>query len=440
MTRGWMRTILGGASGLGLAVAAYAASTPPVAPATPTDAVHEEVARIRSRIATDPTLEPIRAEERLYRAVRSDVLDPWRSAWLSGQGEGFDALLATPASGPAWTGPRTLERTVDGIRELRWSIAGQPGEAEARSYLAGFASVRDLDLDVHRVEAEDDRATLGVRFDLRGRTPDGALRQDRGELEVTTTRTDAGWRIASVVGRDLESLEAVPGRRPSFEDVTATRGLGDVEVYDRKEAIRRGGYAIAVADYDGDARPDVLVGNYGPVALYRNTEESFVDVTEKVGLRGETLVKSAAFADLDNDGHRDLLLLRFVDDGAGEGDFVAYRNEGDGTFEHKGDVLTRTRSYDRSMPLAVADFDGTACSTSTSASRASGTSRATCSPGKQVLEAQGIWFNDGNWNFREIEKGRASPATRRCTPTRRSSPTSIETASPTSWWSTTAGP
>ena len=66
----------------------------------------------------------------------------------------------------------------------------------------------------------------------------------------------------------------------------------------------------------------------------------------KAGVEPETLVKAATIADLDGDGARDLVLLRFVMFSAdARGDIVFYRNKGDGTFERKTDVLPKSRDF-----------------------------------------------------------------------------------------------
>jgi hypothetical protein len=82
-------------------------------------------------------------------------------------------------------------------------------------------------------------------------------------------------------------------------------------------------HGVAVADYDRDGWPDLLVTGWGRVALFRNVPvddndprkgRKFVDVTAKAGLdRGITWATSAAFADLDGDGWPDLYLCQYVD-------------------------------------------------------------------------------------------------------------------------------
>jgi enediyne biosynthesis protein E4 len=81
-------------------------------------------------------------------------------------------------------------------------------------------------------------------------------------------------------------------------------------------------HGLAVADYDRDGWPDLLVTGYGRVALYRNAPDGkggrrFVDVTQEAGLRDGLLGKhfwatSAGFADLDGDGWPDLYVSQYA--------------------------------------------------------------------------------------------------------------------------------
>lgn len=89
----------------------------------------------------------------------------------------------------------------------------------------------------------------------------------------------------------------------SFTDVTASSGLGGLPW----------GTGCAVADYDGDGRPDLLLLGYGESALYRNLGNfRFEDVTRRTGLAVTRWASSAAFADLDGDGRLDLVVSRYV--------------------------------------------------------------------------------------------------------------------------------
>lgn len=103
-----------------------------------------------------------------------------------------------------------------------------------------------------------------------------------------------------------------------FQDVTAEVGLD-----------HRGGgqpwfysHGAAVADYDRDGWPDMLVTGWGHVALFHNVPvdasnpargRRFVDATIEAGLdKGITWATSAAFGDLDGDGYPDLYICQYV--------------------------------------------------------------------------------------------------------------------------------
>ncbi len=78
-------------------------------------------------------------------------------------------------------------------------------------------------------------------------------------------------------------------------------------------------HGAAVADYDRDGWPDLLVTGWGRVALFRNVPDGkagrrFADVSGPAGLdKGITWATSAAFADLDGDGWPDLYVCQYVD-------------------------------------------------------------------------------------------------------------------------------
>jgi hypothetical protein len=94
-----------------------------------------------------------------------------------------------------------------------------------------------------------------------------------------------------------------------FRDVTAEVGLDQPVFYT---------HGCAVADYDRDGWPDLLITGWGRVVLYHNEPDGkggrrFVDMTEKAGLTGVTWGTSAAFADLDGDGFPDLYICQYAD-------------------------------------------------------------------------------------------------------------------------------
>jgi hypothetical protein len=136
-----------------------------------------------------------------------------------------------------------------------------------------------------------------------------------------------------------------------FKDVTCEVGLDRLRFYT---------HGAAVADYDCDGWPDLLVTGFGRLALFHNEPDGkggrhFLEVTRQAGLTDDLWSTSAAWADLDGDGYPDLYVCHYVDwslttnhprctnfegvhrDICPPGHFTAlphrlYRNQGDGKF------------------------------------------------------------------------------------------------------------
>jgi hypothetical protein len=100
-----------------------------------------------------------------------------------------------------------------------------------------------------------------------------------------------------------------------FKEITAEVGL------DRLAGGKPWYYThgVAVADYDRDGYPDLLVTGYGRLALFHNEADGkggrrFREVTGEAGLeRGHFWGTSAAWADLDGDGYPELYVCQYVD-------------------------------------------------------------------------------------------------------------------------------
>ncbi|MCB9663222.1 MAG: CRTAC1 family protein [Alphaproteobacteria bacterium] len=389
-----------------LMLAAMACATAPVAPQSEQAAApspSDRLQGVQEALEASPAYASIKPDLELYRDLRDDVFGPLAKAFEGG---------ALPASAAEATGPdfaagsRTLVRTVDDVAELAWSASGSTGLQASIAGL-GLTQVASATFEVEKFERTADGVQARVAFDVRGTGADGVRRQDRGEFLARLASTPEGTRLQALELVKGESLE-LQGRAPTFTDATADLGLASMDFGSRSEAIRRGGYAIAAGDVDGDGAADILLGSYGPMKLMKRTATGYEDVTERMGLQGETKVKSAAIADFDNDGHKDLVLARFVEPGETEqGDFVAYRNRGDGTFERKGDVLTRNRKYDRSMPIATGDFDGNGLLDVYVGFPGARdfTNQLSEDATPATLASQGVWLNQGDWTFGELAIG-----------------------------------
>ena len=157
-----------------------------------------------------------------------------------------------------------------------------------------------------------------------------------------------------------------------FRDVTVELGLDKIDFYS---------HGVAVANYNNDGWPDLLVTGYGRVALFRNDKgKRFLDVTTEAKLHDPLWGTSAGWADLTGSGYPDLYICQYVDwsfknnpaatdaTPASSAIFVPrasskrlrhilYRNQKDGTFK---DVTAEQglRSDGRGLGVVLADFNG----------------------------------------------------------------------------------
>ena len=94
-----------------------------------------------------------------------------------------------------------------------------------------------------------------------------------------------------------------------FEDVTEAAGLARDWHYT---------HGAAVADFDRDGWPDLLVTGYGRVVLFHNEPDGkggrhFVDVTAAMGIHDTSWSTSAGWGDIDGDGWPDLYVCHYLD-------------------------------------------------------------------------------------------------------------------------------
>jgi len=114
------------------------------------------------------------------------------------------------------------------------------------------------------------------------------------------------------------------------------------------------GMGLAVADVDGDQKPDVyFVSQMGGNELWRNAGGgTFQDITDASGVAmKETLNIGASFADFDNDGDADLFVTTFEDG------VRFFENDGTGKFQDMTDPRGLTALDGHLSGAVVADFD-----------------------------------------------------------------------------------
>jgi hypothetical protein len=142
-----------------------------------------------------------------------------------------------------------------------------------------------------------------------------------------------------------------------------TAGLTFVDVSDATgiSQLCNGASAAVALDYDRDGAVDLAIAGSRGVTLLRNQGGQFRDVTGLAGLGGEWGASSLSAADLDRDGYPELYVGRYIvsyqDPFQVCGRNLLYRNRGDGTFE---DLSAQSGADDPGCTLATSlvDVDG----------------------------------------------------------------------------------
>ena len=127
-----------------------------------------------------------------------------------------------------------------------------------------------------------------------------------------------------LAGADGESRLLHNAGNETFEDVTAKMGLDAVGP----------GFGCAAGDFDNDNFTDLAVCAVDGVRLFHNDGGTkFADVTEKVGIKREKGCVSAALVDYDHDGDLDLYLTNEqAPAGQAKRKNTLWRNNGNSTF------------------------------------------------------------------------------------------------------------
>ena len=238
------------------------------------------------------------------------------------------------------------------------------------AWLGPLLSLANAEFEIYGVE-QTRESPISVRVDIRydivakrsgqiteERVGSWRMRWSQDSLQNWQARK---WEIGE------ETLSTVSG--PAFIDVTE-QALGRTESY-AKQMLRGADYwrtvldgaigvdvygnnGVAAGDFDGDGFDDIYVCQPAglPNRLYRNRGDgTFEDVTEKAGVGVLDNTASALFADFENRGLQDLLVVR----GTGP---LLFRNQGNGAFAIKRDAFKFARAPQGSFThAALADYD-----------------------------------------------------------------------------------
>jgi Flp pilus assembly protein TadD/peroxiredoxin len=268
-------------------------------------------------------------------------------------------------------------RSGDGIEVFRRRFAAKVEAGrdrflqEMRAYLAPMSRMETAEFEIVGIEETASSpltVRANIRYDLVGLRTDTGREERVGHWLTQWTRDEANaWRV-----RRWEASEETlsRAREAMFIDVTG-QALGQTESY-RNQMLHGvdywrtvldgacgidvyGNNGLAVGDIDNDGLDDMYVCQPAglPNRLYRNRGDgTFEDVTEKSGVGVLDGTACAVFADFENKGLQDLLVV------CGSGPLL-FVNQGNGKFLLKRQAFQFVRPPQGTFThAAVADYDG----------------------------------------------------------------------------------
>jgi Flp pilus assembly protein TadD/peroxiredoxin len=270
----------------------------------------------------------------------------------------------------------TAQRPGNGVEVVRRRFPRDviPGREkflrEIESYLSPMSRVETAEFEIVGIKETASSSAefdIDIRYDLVGTRKDLAREQRVGHWLTRWSRDEVhGWRALRWHATE-ETVARAPG--PIFIDVT-TQAFGQTASY-RDQMLRGvdhwrtvldgasgidvyGNSGLAVGDFDNDGFDDLYVCQPAglPNRLYRNRGDgTFEDVTEQSGVAVLDDTACALFADFDNRGVQDLLVV------CGGGPLL-FLNQGNGKFSLKPDAFKFARPPQGTFThAAIADYD-----------------------------------------------------------------------------------
>ena len=241
---------------------------------------------------------------------------------------------------------------------------------ELKTYFATLAKIETAKFEIigiREIMASPLTVQVEIRYSFVGIRVDRVREERTGTWSTQWTYSDSKkWRATrwQALGESVSRA-----RGPIFVEITA-QALGHTESY--KNQLMRGvdhwrtvvdgacgidvygNNGVAVGDIDNDAFDDIYVCQPAglPNRLYRNRGDgTFADVTEAAGVGVLDATACALFADFENKGVQDLLVV------CGSGPFL-FVNDGKGKFSLEPDAFHFERPPQGTFThAAVADYD-----------------------------------------------------------------------------------
>ncbi|MGE5204937.1 MAG: FG-GAP-like repeat-containing protein [Chlamydiota bacterium] len=317
-----------------------------------------------------------------YHDQIAAVLAQWSST-LRKNSQDVDAISRALAADFTGTSLRPSESRVVRatppleIRQIKFAVQAAIGHdvflQELRSALRPFSSIVTAEFQVTGMSAQaaaqgaPGRLQTRIRYELAGWGRDFYREQRVGHWELE-------WEAVPAGGFQLRNWRALEETRsrsttPIFTDITAQTFAGNAcysaqllhgadywrTVLDGASGIDIYGHnGVSVGDIDNDGFDDVYICQPAglPNRLFRNRGDgTFEDITEAAGVGLLENTACAMFADFDNDGRQDLIVVR------ANGPLL-FMNEGGGKFRQRPNAFRfATPPQGTFTGAAAADYD-----------------------------------------------------------------------------------
>lgn len=367
------------------------------------------------------------SDEAVFQDVVQDVMNPLQKM-IEQKAKIFSRISENGAKFIFKSIKKNAVHEFDGIHQYKWVSETQESSAKEFEekffkYLEAYSQIEYASVSPFSMSTSiSDRASKTaqpiafktlVRFDVRGAAVDKTRRNDRfiAEIFLKKSTNASRWTISHFA---LQEGETLTTKNKFFEEVNAFSKNGLPSNYVRKEAIRRGGYALSLGDWNNDGISDLIVGHLGKIEFFEGQKNLTFKKIEngELGIEDETLVKSAVVNDFDNDGLKDLLIVRFAPSEQAGKDVITYKgtlttNKGL-KFRRLTSIKNRYPAY-YAMPSAVADFNndglldfyiGFPGAKDFTVLNKDADSYA----GMKETQPQGLFYNVGNLSFQEVTK------------------------------------
>ena len=241
---------------------------------------------------------------------------------------------------------------------------------DVRSYLSSLRRIEVADFEIYSCTPVTDSSAVldtSIRYEIVGAAKDEAREQRIGSWKIHWLRDASGhWKATQWIAIEETVTRA---SAPVFLDITS-HALGNTNSY-QKQLLHGADYwrtvldgaigvdvygnnGVAVGDSDNDGLDDLYVCQPAglPNRLYRNRGDgTFEDVTEQSGVGVLDFTACALFADFQNRGLQDLLVVCATGP-------LLYANQGDGRFSLQRDAFQFARAPQGAFThAAVADYD-----------------------------------------------------------------------------------